>query len=82
MPQQNEVNVISFEGEALENLKTNMAKSLFAMTKAEAHVKGICINCQEPALQKCYSDAGREEYRISGMCELCFDEICGVEDEY
>jgi len=36
---------------------------------------GICINCFEPALPKCYSDAGRREYEISGFCEKCFDEL-------
>ena len=77
----NKVQVVEFKGPALENLKDNLSKNLFGMTKAEAHAKNICIQCQEPAIQKCYSDAGREEYRISGLCELCFNEIFGVEDE-
>jgi hypothetical protein len=51
------------------------------MTKDEAVAKGICIDCKEPALAKCYSDAGRREYRISGLCEKCFDSITAdVED--
>lgn len=36
---------------------------------------GLCINCHEPALKKCYSEAGRREYSISGMCEKCFDAL-------
>jgi len=60
---------------SLENLKNSFAKDLYGMTKAEAHASGICIQCQEPAIPKCYSDAGREEYRISGLCEECFDEM-------
>lgn len=40
----------------------------------------ICWNCQEPALPKCYSDAGREEVRISELCEERFDKLFG-EDE-
>ena len=43
---------------------------------AEVHKKGICINCGEEALPKCYSEAGIREYSISGLCELCFDRIC------
>ena len=35
----------------------------------------LCWRCQEPALLKCYSDAGRREVNISGLCEPCFDEI-------
>ena len=38
---------------------------------------GLCISCREPALPKCYSEAGRREYSISGMCEKCFDEMFG-----
>lgn len=40
-----------------------------------AQARGLCVNCGEPALPKCYSDAGRREYRISGMCEPCFDKL-------
>jgi len=36
---------------------------------------GMCISCREPALPKCYSEAGRREYGISGLCEKCFDAI-------
>jgi hypothetical protein len=27
-------------------------------------------------LANCYSEAGRREYHISGLCERCFDAIC------
>ena len=74
------VQVVSYEGEALLALKDDIANSLYGMTKAEAHAKGICIQCQEPAIPKCYSDAGREEYKISGLCEECFDQIMGGGD--
>lgn len=59
----------------LENLKNELAKESMGLTKNEAHAKGICINCKEPALPKCYSEAGRREYGISGMCEKCFDTL-------
>ena len=62
----------------LQKFKDNMAKELYGQTKAEAVAEGqICIDCKEPALANCYSDAGREEYRISGLCEKCFDRITG-----
>lgn len=38
---------------------------------------GLCISCHEPAIPKCYSEAGRREYSISGLCEKCFDEASG-----
>lgn len=59
----------------LDNIKDELSKGAFNMTKAEAHSKGICINCKEPAFSKCYSDTGRSEYGISGMCEQCFDKM-------
>lgn len=42
---------------------------------------GLCIVCGQPALPRCYSEAGRKEYGISKMCEPCFDE-CTLEDYY
>lgn len=62
----------------LDEFKDSFAQSLYGMTKDEAVSKGICIQCKEPALPKCYSDAGRKEYTISGLCEKCFDEITGA----
>jgi len=67
---------------SLENFKNSFTKNLYGMTKAEAHASGICLQCQEPAIPKCYSNAGREEYRISGLCELCWNEMFGEDDEY
>ena len=60
----------------LDKLKETTAKAAFGKTKKEVLKKGTCISCREQALPKCYSEAGRREYQISGLCELCFDEIC------
>lgn len=51
------------------------------MTQTEAWNKGICLVCKEPALPKCYSDAGRSEYNISATCEQCFDEMFQEDDD-
>ena len=59
----------------LEKLKNNLSQDLYSITKAEAHRTGICIQCKEPAFLKCYSEAGKREYKISGLCEQCFDKI-------
>ena len=61
----------------LQELKDQTAIAAFGTTSNQAQSIGLCIQCKEPALPKCYSDAGRREYRISGLCELCFDSICG-----
>ena len=61
---------------SLQNFKDHMAKELFGQTKDEATEFGTCIRCNEFALPNCYSDAGRKEYKISGLCEKCFDKMC------
>jgi len=61
----------------LQNFKDTIAKGLYKLTVREAHADEICIQCREPALSKCYSDAGIREYTISGLCEQCFDGIFG-----
>ncbi len=40
----------------------------------------LCIRCHRPAYEHCYSDAGQREVGITGLCELCFDEITKEED--
>ena len=75
------------------DLVNPMAKQLFGMTIQEAHSKGICIRCQEPALvmaadgtskynpELFYSPAGKQEWKISGICEKCFDNMFGEEEQ-
>jgi len=46
----------------------------------EAPAKGLCGACGLPAIPRCYSDDGRKEFYISGLCEICFDEACKEED--
>jgi len=67
---------------SLEKLKDETARKAFGMTKAEAMEKGICIECRNPATEnRFYSEAGRKEYQISGMCEICFDACFGPGSE-
>jgi hypothetical protein len=59
----------------------DFAKQLFGVTIDESIEAGLCIQCKEPAIAKCYSQAGVTEYTISGLCEMCFDAIGGADDE-
>lgn len=59
----------------LDKFKDRMSQEIFGTSKSESLRHGLCIQCQEEALSKCYSDAGRKEYRISGLCEECFDAM-------
>jgi len=60
-----------------------LAKALYGMTKAEAIAKGVCVKCKLVVQSgvNVYSPAGAAEYRISGLCELCFDQITGGDQE-
>ena len=68
----------------LNDLTNHVALKMFGMTVTEAHVKHICVDCKSPIRDErgtdetgengqIYSDAGWKEYRISGLCETCFD---------
>jgi len=61
----------------LQDVKNDLARKLYGQTSREANTAGLCIQCHEPAIDNCYSAAGRREYAISGLCEKCFDSICG-----
>lgn len=60
-----------------QDFMDGLQKSTFGLSFTEALEQGICINCKEEALPKCYSEPGIKEYYISGLCEQCFDEIVG-----
>jgi hypothetical protein len=59
----------------LKNLSDALNKEAFGQTIQEANDAGKCISCKQDALPKCYSEEGRREFYISGMCEHCFDEM-------
>ena len=65
----------------LQELKDSMAKRLYGITTSEAQASGNCIQCKMPAIPRCYSEAGRREYQISGLCEICFDNNFGDSDK-
>lgn len=62
----------------LEDLNESMGQQLYKASPAECKAMGICIDCKEPAIPNCYSDAGRKEFYISGLCERCFDSLFRV----
>lgn len=69
----NEMNVQTFEGQALADLKEKMKADLYPNRK-----EGHCLECNEVFSNKnCHSAAGWKETQISGICENCFDRMFG-----
>lgn len=52
-----------------------LASTAFGKTRSEAHSTGKCLRCGQPAIANCRTAAGVREYKISGLCERCFDEL-------
>ena len=59
----------------IKRVMDDLAIQMFGISVGAALEQGVCVQCKEAALPKCYSDLGRSEYTISGLCESCFDEI-------
>jgi len=58
---------------SLQEFKDKMTKAMYGITVQEAIEQEICIECRKP--KNWYSEAGKREYYISGLCEHCFDKI-------
>ena len=62
-----------------ENFKNALANAAgFVATNKK---EGCCINCSLPGEANCYSAAGKAEFKISGLCEHCFDDIVKNKDD-
>lgn len=70
--------------QTLQQLQKNLAMGIFGQTKQQAQDKIVCISCNAPiyiqrdskaqGLGHIYSQAGENEYSLSGLCEYCFDK--------
>lgn len=56
-------------------LLDNMATMLFGITREEAHRMKVCINCKAD-IDKIEHD--EDEYRLSGLCDQCYDTMFSV----
>ena len=65
----------------LSRFKQALKDQAFGKGSDEIVAEGSCRRCHQPAGPKCYSDAGRREFQISGICERCFDAVCDEEEE-
>ena len=76
----------------LVKLSEGLSKSLFNLTPYEAHQQGIFISCKQKVYYSAdgkaekeghiYSCAGQNEYRITALCEYCFDKAFEIPEDY
>ena len=43
--------------------------------------QGLCMTCDRTTTATFRDEVSRDEYRISGMCQSCQDEVFGGEEE-
>lgn len=64
-----------------DDIRDELAKEAFGMTRMEATRRQICISCrllQNPDLYE--TDADRAEYKLSALCPACFNRLFGDEE--
>lgn len=76
----------------LVKLADGLSKELFSLTPSEAIQQGICTSCKQKVYYSLnvkaekeghiYSIAGQNEYRMSALCEYCFDKAFEVPEDY
>lgn len=59
----------------IKTLGENLSREMFSMTAREAYALGLCLHCRKHALPRCTTEAGRQEYKITSICEVCFDAL-------
>lgn len=64
----------------LQGFKDSLSRGTYGMTKAEAHAKGVCVDCKQPVAGLLRTIAEEREYRISGICGLCWDKMFSYEE--
>ena len=61
------------------NLVDGVCKELFGITYTECKATGICVTCHKP-IGEFRDNLSAKEYKISGMCQDCQDEIFGIKE--
>ena len=62
----------------MQNFKDAMAKNLFGMTLTEAWSKKVCVDCKAEMWKlEHLTDLDIKEWKISGLCPVCFQKITG-----
>ena len=58
-----------------------LAQLAFGITLTEAHRQLVCIRCRQPIIAALTSTNDYKEYRLSGLCPDCFDNLFPPEED-
>lgn len=64
----------AWKAEGVSKALDGMAQALYGRMRSESIQEDICLRCNQPAVEFT-DDLSRSEYRISGLCQQCQDEI-------
>jgi hypothetical protein len=59
----------------IKALMDQQSRATFGRSVSEALDGGVCVKCGNEAGPRCKTPAGEREYQISGLCEMCWDEM-------
>ena len=67
----------------MEELIDEIERQAFGMSRTEAITEGVCIACHKPVFDvhgmykddMVYSEEGKAEYSMGGMCEQCSNDM-------
>jgi hypothetical protein len=65
----------------MEAALDGMAIAIFGRSRTIALANGFCVTCGGPA-KEFADEAGKKEYSISGMCQVCQDRAFGGGEGY
>lgn len=62
----------------IKKVLDNFTKNAFDKSKTDAEAEKVCVFCHEPINMKDFrNELSRKEYRISGICQKCQDDVFG-----
>ena len=58
----------------MNNFLDDLTGAAFGRTRSAAQAGAVCVSCGLPATEF-RDDLSRREYKISGLCQVCQDEV-------
>ena len=63
----------------MQEFLNQLAEVAFGMSIKKAHEQGVCVVCKKEVNIAEMDNLDRREYRISGLCSPCFEDMAKEE---